>query len=713
MTLPASLVQTLNDFHLQPYPSFTGLPQPITARSVAAFAGALAWAWLLLVSFAGWGRLTGKFLQIGRLPCSVACAVGIATVVFLGGLLNLAHAIYTAVLLAIAGLGVLFYLWLRKERPQAYRWSRFWRSTSNWARIVIIITLLILIGRVAATVRLGEFRVEDDGSAYLVYPQKMLAAHHFASDPFSDRRVISSVGGSYLLQAMVIAATSLPHIGMADRTLGLALMFLALLDLGIAFGLSPPRIAAMELIAYLVPQETFNLTFSILPIALFLAMVWAIFRTMEQADNWQWRYAALMGAVGGAVISLKSTYLPYVGALALVPYLILFWKKRTKQIWIMPIVAGIAALIIMAPWMIAMKFASGTYLFPVLGHGVDYSSYGLFHSMPKFRETRALLRVFPQGIALLILAAVQYLSGIKTTQSRISFGVLIAAAVAITAFNYESGADYIWRYNFPQFFTTILVFFIAEAAVAEVTPISQRAKLGYIVAIISLVGCIFYYDLEGGAVRPFQRMGMEMRLYRCNLRASLSGMQLVSPAVRARFRAVEAALPPGAVALDVTTNSFLLTDQDNRKILVDDWAGAASPAPGWPFTNDPRAVPAFLARNSVRYVLYGYDYANWFDLRSCQSVPNEAHFSEVDHALQVLNFITHHQFDQLRARYKSIYDDGKIAVIDLDSPKSSTIQSGSAWTLNTSETQMCSDIARRYMASHTSDTSRSRSSPCS
>ncbi len=666
-----------------------------------------------LSALPGWGRLTGKFLQIGRLPCSVACAVGIATVVFLGGLLNLAHAIYTAVLLAIVGLGVLFYLWLRKERPQAYRWSRFWNSASKWPRLIVIITLLILIGRVAATVRLGEFRVEDDGSAYLVYPQKMLAAHHFASDPFSDRRVISSVGGSYLLQAMVIAATSLPHIGMADRTLGLALMFLALLDLGIAFGLSPPRIAAMELIAYLVPQETFNLTFSILPIALFLAMIWAILGTIGQADNRRWRYAALMGFIGGAIISLKSTYLPYVGALALIPYLALFWRKRTKQIWSLPVIAGIGALIVMAAWMIAMKYASGTYLFPVLGHGVDYSSYDLFHSVPKFRETRALVRVFPQGIALLILAAVQYLSGINTTESRISFAVLIAAALAITAFNYESGADYIWRYNFPQFFTAILTFFIAEAAVAGVASISQRAKLGYIVAIISLIGCIFYYDFEGGTVRPFQRMGTEMRLYRCNLRASLSGMQLVSPTVRARYRAVEAVLPPGAVALDVTTNSFLLTNRNNRKILLDDWAGAASPAPGWPFTNDPEAVPAFLERHSVHYVIYGYEYASWFDMRSCQSVPNESHFSEVDHALQILNFITHHQFDQLRARYKSIYDDGKIAVIDVDSPKSSSIHLGPAWTLGTSETQMCSDISRRYMASHTSDTSRNRSSPCS
>ena len=104
----------------------------------------------------------------------------------------------------------------------------------------------------------------------------MLDMHHFAADPFSDRRVISSLGGSYMLQAFVIAATSLANIGMADRTLGLILIFFALLELGMAFGLSPSEIAAMELIAFLVPQETFNLTFTILPIALFLAMIWII-----------------------------------------------------------------------------------------------------------------------------------------------------------------------------------------------------------------------------------------------------------------------------------------------------------------------------------------------------------------------------------------------------------------------------------------------------
>ena len=47
---------------------------------------------------------------------------------------------------------------------------------------------------------------------------------------------------------------------MADRTLGLILIFLALIDLGFGFGLSPRTIPVMELIVCLIPQETFNLT---------------------------------------------------------------------------------------------------------------------------------------------------------------------------------------------------------------------------------------------------------------------------------------------------------------------------------------------------------------------------------------------------------------------------------------------------------------------
>lgn len=703
MPFPASLTQTLKNYHLQPYPSFTGIPQPITAGSIAHFLVALLWAWLLLVSLTGWGRTIGKLFRVPTLPASPACTLGIATMIFLGGLLNLFHVIYASVLIGLVAVGLLLYLLSFKRRPEAYRWMRAWNSVSRLTKLLVAIALLILICRVAATVRLGEFRVDDDASAYLVYPQKMLASHHFARDPFSDRRIISSLGGAYLLQAFILAPTSLPHIGMADRTLGLILIFAALFDLGIALGLSPPQIAWMALIVYLVPQPTFNLTFQILPIALFIAMIWMISKAVEEEQTTRWRYALLVGVIGGAIISLKSTFLPFVGALALFPFLLIFWRRTKSQSGMLPLIAGLGALVVLAAWMVAMKQASGTWLFPVLGHGFDYSSYGLFRSMPQFASPASLLRVILQGILLLILAAISVLGGQSTSQSRLSFSVLLAAVLAITAFNYKSGGDYIWRYNFPQFFTAVIVFSAAQLAIANLNQKSGHWTVAHIAAWLSLIACIFYYDLEGGKLQPFRETKTEMKLYRRNLRASLSGMQLVSSAVINEYRAVESALPDGAVALDVTTNSFLFRNRNGRRFLVDDWPGAASPPPGWPFTQNPQSLPDFLVRGSVRYIIYGYNFANWFDMQSCQSIPNRTHLTKVDHALEILEMLTHHQLDNLRRSRLTIYDDGKIAVIDFQSPLSSSQPPAQPWTLSTSEAEMCAQITRRYIATHPSN----------
>ena len=248
--------------------------------------------------------------------------------------------------------------------------------------------------------------------------------------------MISSLGGSYLLQSFVLAATSPANIGMADRTVGLILIFVALLDLGIAFGLAPSKIAAMELIAFLVPQETFNLTFTILPIALFLAMIWIIFFTPDQDEHQRRRSALLLGAVGGAILALKSTFLPYIGALALIPYAFLFWRKSRSNALLLPILAGLGTVATVIAWMVAMKHNSGTYLFPILGHGFDYSSYGVFPTLPRFSSSHAFEKTFLQGAILLVLAAAEYFAGIQDRRTRLSLSILLAAAFAITAFNF-------------------------------------------------------------------------------------------------------------------------------------------------------------------------------------------------------------------------------------------------------------------------------------
>jgi hypothetical protein len=710
MQLSTSLAQTLTNLNLPPYPSVTGLPQPITLGSLASFAGALLWAWVLLVSFTGWGRLTGKVFRVGRLPTSVACSLGIASLVFLGGWLNLAHAIYPGVLFTITGVGLLFYVVTRSQRPEGYRWLSFWRNASSGSKVLIAISMLILILRVAATVRLSEFRIDDDGSGYLVFPQKMLEMHHFAADPFSDRRLISSLGGSYLLQTFVLSATSLANIGMADRTLGLILIFFALMELGIAFGLSPSKIAALELVAFFVPQETFNLTFTILPIALFLAMIWIIFITPDQNENQRWRWALILGAVGGAILSLKSTFLPYIGAAALIPYVVLFWRKKLSNALLLPILAGLAAIATVAAWMAAMRHNSGTYLFPILGHGFDYSSYGVFPTMPRFSSSHAFEKTFLQGGVLLALAAAEYFAGIQDKKSRLSLSILLAAAFAITAFNFESGGDFIWRYNFPQFFTAILVFFLAQAAVHAAQDSVGRKRAVYVLAFVCLLGCIFYYDLEGGGFKPFREMRTEIAQLRQSLQASLSGRHLVSPDIASEFRAAEGVLPVGATALDVTNDSFLLTNRDDKTILLDDWPGAAGPPPGWPLNQGPEAVRQYLEDNSVRYVIYGYKYADWTSMKACQFFPRTGHFSELDEELELLSLVALHQFDQLRALHRTVYDDGKIAVIDLQSSAISNHPIQPNWTLATSKNEMCTGVIQRYFPSQHSNLSESGAS---
>ncbi len=693
MTFPPSLVNTLNSFEVQ-LPSVAGLPQPITGRSIAHFFYAILCAWLLLVSFTGWGRATGRLLQLRRLPVSVACSLGIATVLFLGGLLNISHAIYPEVLFALVVFGLLSYVLLRNDVADAYRWSELWNRSPRWAKLLLILALVTLALRLAGTVRMATFNSFDDGPAYMVFPQKMLAAHHFAFDPFSDRRVISSLGGGYLLQSILIAATSLAHIGMADRTLGLLLLFPAILDLGIAFELSPVLIAALGWVVFMVPQETWNLTYIVLPIPLFLSVLWVIFQASEPSELEIWRSAAIAGAVGGAILLLKSSFLPYLGSLIIVSFVLLAWTRRKGAIQF-PVIEGLACLLIMAPWMISMKHDSGTYLFPVLGHGVDYSSYGLFEGMSRFTSTRAVLRSFVQGSALLFLAGVQYLAGLNDRRSRLSFFVLIAAAISITVFNYSSGGDYIWRYNFAQFFTAVILFAASGAAAFSTGPAAGKSRVPAVLAMLSLIGCIFYYDVGGGSLSSFSQIGEDFAQYRCAVRASLSGQTLATPAMVAEYQAAERSIPVGATALESLSRPFLFDYRAGRTILLADWAGGAGPRPGWDFDDGAQGTAKYLLGQNVHYVVY--DYHSVDSVQFCRTFTNLQHYSELDHRLELLAILAHHQFDQLRATHKSIYDDGKLAVIDLKTATPTLHPLLSDWTLHTSETAMCSQIAQDYM----------------
>lgn len=708
MQAPISLLHQLSDLNIPQYPSVTGLRQPVSVESLAGFFWALVWGGVLLLSFTGWGRFAGRAFRVRRLPASVACTVGIAVIIFFGGLLNLLNAIYALVIFVLVAIGLLLYIVLRKERPEAYRWKSFWRQSSLAGRLLVIAMLLLLFFRVIGTIRSGKLNSLDDGPGYLTFPHKMLEVHSFASDPFSERRVTTSLGGGYFLQSFIVSATSLANIAMADRALGLVLLGGMLFDLGILFELSTLQIAWLELLAFLVPQGTMNLTFVILPVSILLGMIWMTWLAIKEEGPNSLGYALLAGFIGGTAISLKSTYLPCVGTFALIPYVLLFGRRKPKLAIQLPVFAGLGVLIVLCSWMIAMKLTSGTYLFPVLGRGIDYSGYGLFQSVQKFHSTRRFAKIFLQAAALLALVGIQLFAGRgreggaypQHKRRWFSAAILIAAAIAITAINYETGGDSIWRYNFPQFFSVVLLYYVVAASMlcihAETEAGHGMARVVFYAGVLSLVAMMFYYDVAGKDPRPFRQVRMEWSDYQPSLRAGLTGLHLASPRIQAEYRTVEDLLPQHATVLENVAYPFLFNYR-NHKIFIADWPGAATPFPGWRFRGSSSSFSNYLLSNSIRYIVYDYNYGRWMDVEGCEAIESSDLNSEWLKEQWWLSILTHNQFDHLQARYRSIYDDGNIVVIDLGQPIANAPPDGPVWTLDTNKDEMCSEVTAQYL----------------
>lgn len=689
------------------YPLITGVHHPISIGSLALFLYALVGIWIMLISFTGWGRAADKILRLPFLPASAACLSGIAVTIFLGGMLNLLHLTYRVVILIMIAVGLLFFWVSRGQQQNNYQWRSLWQQATPLTRIVLTATIFLLIFRVAATIRLGSLNGLDDGPAYLVFPHKMLEAHSFAFDPFSERRVATSLGGGYFLQSFVVSFASLANTAIADRAFGLILLGGILFDLGILFELSIMQIAWLEFLAYLIPQETMNLTFTVLPVALFLGMIWLLWKAFTEENAGAFRYAFLAGIIGGATITLKSTYLPCVGAFLLVLCAISIGRKRISALTLF-LVAGLGTLTVMSAWMVAMKLTSGTYLFPVLGRGFDYSTYGLFPSSQKFHFVRTLIKIFLQGAALLVLAWIQMValkqrknSLPKDRRAEFSIGILIAAAIAITAMNCASGGDSIWRYNFPQFFSAVLLYCVVAGSLSNDTAKSSikfhMARVAFGAGLIAMVSMFFYYDIAGRKPQPFRQFRLEWHDYWPSLRASLSGLNLASPDIQNEYRAVESSLPQRSVTLENAAYPFLFNYR-SRIIYLADWPGASGPTPGWPFRAGNDLLSKYLANNSVRYLIYDYQYARWMDVEACKALENPDINSEWLRQQWLLTVVSHHQFDHLRTRYASIYDDGKIAVIDLQHPATNASAELATWTLNTSKDEMCSAVMTRYLA---------------
>ncbi|WP_353072125.1 hypothetical protein [Tunturiibacter gelidiferens] len=627
----------------------------MTLVSLLDFIAAILWCILLFFAITGYGVVISRFLCVGRLPVSLASTCGFGVIIFLGGCLNLLNAIEAPILLALVFLGLLGVTIFRvrlvdNEDP-------FPSNYQAWSPIVVLILIagaIVFAVRFTATVHSTSYQAGDDYNFYLAAPTKMLQLHHYAADPFSERRIMSSIGGNYFLQDLVLVILPLADVQMADRALGLLLLVSLCFSLADEFRLTPAQQAVFTLLVFTTPQLTFNLTFVLLPSALFFALVYlaANRRLLASHPTLQ---AILIGATTGVLASTKSTYLPH-GVIFVGCFAFFQLRRRGLSAAIKILLhAALACLIVMAPWMIASHATSGTWFYPLLGKGYQYSAYGLYPAPSGAGLSIVVHKVIPFCLPLFFLLSLEWLLGDQDEQGEAIFALSAAALWATLLVGIGTGGDSVRRYNYPCILPAMLLLYVVFSRRRNIFPGSRRWPILQTVTILFIA-----YTAVTTWRNKFTNEYDQIPL---GLKAGLRDTPIVPLRVAAQYAAVQRSLPTDAGALATVTNSFLLDYRANA-ISIADYPGAASLPPGWPSRGDGNTLAKYLIAHNLRYLVCSY--ADFVPLdREANKVLHDSSRTQWIKSEQAIILRSHQQYAELAHTRRHLYDDGQIYVLDL------------------------------------------------
>ncbi len=574
----------------------------MTLASLVHFAEALLWCVLLFVSIAGYGAILLRLFGLRRPSVALAVIGGLPAVIFIGGCLNLVRAITSPILLVLVLLGLTAAILLRLSTTEPETQAKTIRHpsaaspSSPTVVLLLLAVALIFAVRLSATVHAGQYQASDDYNYYLGAPVKMLQLHHHAADPFSERRIVSSIGGNYFIQTLVLIALPVENVQMADRTLGLILLAFLAYSLAGAFRLTPAQRAVFAFLVLFTPQVQFNLTFVLLPSALFFGLVYlAANRKVLDANGIL--LALLLGVVTGALSTMKSTYLAH-SVIFVVSIALFHWRRSGFAAGAKTLLFAIlGAFVVMAPWMIANHSATGTFFYPSLGLGYHYDAYGLYPAPSGAGFHIILHKVVPFCIPLFLLLVLEWFLVDRDEQGEAILSLSVAAFAAAMLVGIATGGDSVRRYNYPCMLPAIILLYVVFCRRANASSETRRWRL--------LQACSVAFTMVAAISIWGNGLSNEFMQIPWSLRFTLHDTPIVPPEVKAEYAAMQRAIPADGSALATVNSSFLL-DFRSHDIKVADFPGAASLPPGWPSHQNGDSLARYLLANHLRYLIYDY-----------------------------------------------------------------------------------------------------------
>jgi hypothetical protein len=634
----------------------------MTLASLVHFVEALLWCALLFISIAGYGAIFLRLLNLRRPSVTLTAISGVGFVIFLGGCLNLVRALTPAVLLALVFAGVIAAFLLRiaifgPEAPEETNRDPFTSSFSRASWLLLFIVVLIFVVRVGASVRAGQYQASDDHNYYLGAPVKLFQLHYHAADPFSDRRILNSIGGSYFLETLVLVALPIENVQMADRTIGLILLAVLAYSLGRTFRLTPTQRTVFAFLVLFTPQVQFNTTFVLLPSALFFGLVYLAANRMALFANGT-LLALLLGSVAGAIGTMKSTYIVHS---VLFVVAIAFYHSRRNGLVAGArtlLFAALGALLVMGPWMIANHSASGTFFYPTLGLGYHYDAYGTYPKASAGALPVVLHKVIPFSLPLLFVFLVEWFLVERDDDKGNAILALAAAAfVGTMLVGYATGGDSVRRYNYPSMLPAIILLYPVLCRRGNISSEARRWRLFQLAWVtFAVVSAISIWG---------NRLSNEFMQIPWSYEFSFHDTPIVPPEERTEYAAMQQAIPTDSSVLATVNDSFLLNFKAHD-INVADFPGSAGLPPGWP-SQSGDILARYLLANGIRYLVY--DYAGFAGdeaiAPSALADPNRTLWFHTETAITLRSY---HQFEELGRTRRHLYDDGKMFVLDLATP---------------------------------------------
>jgi hypothetical protein len=641
------------------------------------------WELAVAVGGFGWGAAGLRCLGVRRRPLALNGIFGVAIFLALGGWMNLVHLLSPAGMGGLVGCGVLLaaYSVLKRDRREVKA-----ASAEPWdlPSIIVVGVAVLILG----TLMLGTLRplawCVDDTQAYIAFAQKAFQNHSLQSDPFSDRRVSSGIGGGIFLDSLMLVGGSLRGLKFIDETFGQFLYAACLWTIGRMWRV-PRWAVGLALIG--IPFATLiqvNLTIVYLTSASCLAILILLSGLSAGGEDRRGTLVAV-GILAGASLTTKSTNVVFVVPFCLAAIVLGKLLERGTKVLKPVAITSLTAGIVVLPWSIAQKFNEGTYLYPLLGKGFHASAYHLVPS-PSGSGSIATAVVVAGPIFLIMVgcvAAIWMLTSSWPAGTRAALvGFAGAAALAAVAIGVSTGGEAVDRYSAPFTMPPLLLLLMLLIQTWRGKAVRAARYVGAAVLLAGIFFAVRFIDRRLGFFRQEMLLADEAvgRVPEPLAPYLIAADEDALKRQEARELASQAAIPAGATVLADIRSSYGF-DFRRNKIYICDWCGMAGLPPGMPIDGGAEALRRYLVSAGISYVICDkgryptqdfwpeYERQPYIRLTVSQLLHDQSHAHQVEPWGRMQTNVMLHisrQLSEVADQSPVVYDDGTLVVARID-----------------------------------------------